>query len=414
MSNLFRKEAMDHQRAKLWGDVILTQPTSYYYLVLIFLIIFIAIGLFLSSQSYARKETVTGYLSPEFGLSNIHASRGGMVDRLYVQVGDYVEKGQLLATLSLQRHAASGASSTLQQRVSLKRELSGLDQSRAEAKAVYEKESHAAENRIKGLRSELAKITEEASIITDRIDLALAQYDAARELAGKGYATQRAVELRQEALLTLQQQKSSLARQAVSVNNTLDQVAANLQILPYRLEETLNGFKQRKEMLLRQLADIDLASGYSLIAPQNGYVTTILKKEGETALPNASTLIIRPEQSLLIARLLVPSRAAGLLRTGQAAKIQYDAFPYQRFGVFKGSIKKISETILTPAEVHTPVPMQEAFYVIDLTLDSQYVTVASKNIPLKSGMLLKADIELEQRSLVQWVFDPLISLKGKI
>ena len=110
----------------------------------------------------------------------------------------------------------------------------------------------------------------------------------------------------------------------------------------------------------------------------------------------------------------MPSRAIGLIEKGQEAKIQYDAFPYQRFGIFSGYVTSVSETILTPADLPTPIPLQEAFYLVKVQLDSQTVSVKGSDVPLKAGMVLKADITLENRTLIEWVLDPIFSISGKL
>ncbi|MNW16140.1 hypothetical protein D3C71_2148940 [compost metagenome] len=43
---------------------------------------------------------------------------------------------------------------------------------------------------------------------------------------------------------------------------------------------------------------------------------------------------------------------------------------------------------------------------------AQAVTAYGKPEPLKPGMLLEADILGEKRRLIEWVFEPLYSLKG--
>lgn len=37
-----------------------------------------------------------------------------------------------------------------------------------------------------------------------------------------------------------------------------------------------------------------------------------------------------------------------------------------------------------------------------------------KAFDLKSGMLFEADIMLEQRTLIEWLLEPLYSIKGRI
>ena len=414
MSSLFRKEALDHQRARLWGDVIIVQPTSFHVIAVVFLVVFVFAGVFLASQSYARKETIQGFLAPSGGLANIYATYGGTIDAINVGPGDLVEKGQPLASIRLDRRLPSGVSSAELAEQSLRRELDDTNARLLNTDIRLEKELDGLRSRLSGQRMELEAVIDEIAILEGRAELARKQYEAAVELAGQGYATQRTVDARQEAFLGLQQQKTGLTRQVTSLESAIEQTESSIELLPFRYDEEKANLRQRKELLDRQLAEQALANGYTLAAPIDGYVTAILKSVGAATQANTPVIVVRPKDSDLIAKLLVPSRAAGLLKEGQSAKIQYDAFPYQRFGVFGGTINSVAETVVAPGEIQVPIPMQEAFYLVDVELAQGNIDVAGQSIPLKPGMLLTADVTLEERSLVEWIFDPILAIRGKL
>ncbi len=414
MNSLFRKEALDHQRARLWGDVIIVQPTSFHVIAFAFLIIFALAAVFLASQSYARKETVQGYLTPTGGLANVYATYGGTVDAIHVGPGDEVLKGQALASIKLERRQTSGASSTEFAQQSLRRELNDIKARLEGADARLSTELSGLNSRLSAKNSELQSALEETIILEGRTELARKQHDAAVDLAEQGYATQRTVDARHEAILSLKQQQTALSRQISSLRSEISQAENSIELVPLRYDEEKASLRQRREGLERQLSEQALASGYSLNAPIDGYVTAVLKSVGAATQANSPVVVIRPLDSELIAKLLVPSRAAGLLQVGQSAKIQYDAFPYQRFGVFGGTINSVAETIVAPGEMQVPVPMQEAFYVVDVNLNQSAIDVAGQSIALKPGMLLTAGVMLEERSLVEWIFDPILAMKGKL
>ena len=53
-------------------------------------------------------------------------------------------------------------------------------------------------------------------------------------------------------------------------------------------------------------------------------------------------------------------------------------------------------------------------YRVTVSLSRQFVTAYGKDEPLKTGMLVDADILGERRRLVEWLFEPLYSIKGKV
>jgi membrane fusion protein len=94
--------------------------------------------------------------------------------------------------------------------------------------------------------------------------------------------------------------------------------------------------------------------------------------------------------------------------------MRYEAFPYQRFGLYRGEIVQFSKSVLLPNEVNMPVPVSEPVYQVHVKLDSQAVNAYGSEVMLQSGMLLSADIVLEQRSLLNWLFEPILSLRGRL
>jgi len=90
---LFRKEAIDHKRRKLHGEVILVQPVGFFIMTIVFFAVTLGLVGFLLNGEYKRKETVTGYLAPANGLSIIRADQGGRLTQVFVNEGDVVEAG---------------------------------------------------------------------------------------------------------------------------------------------------------------------------------------------------------------------------------------------------------------------------------------------------------------------------------
>ena len=90
---LFRKEALDHKRRKLHGDVILVQPVGFFVMTAVFFAVVMALVFFMMNGEYKRKETVIGYLTPSNGLSIIRADQGGRLTQVFVNEGDVVEAG---------------------------------------------------------------------------------------------------------------------------------------------------------------------------------------------------------------------------------------------------------------------------------------------------------------------------------
>ena len=123
-------------------------------------------------------------------------------------------------------------------------------------------------------------------------------------------------------------------------------------------------------------------------------------------------LSLLPTDAVLQAQLLVPSRAVGFIEPGNRVVLRYAAFPYQKFGQHYGKVADISRSALTTPEVEalTGRQPQEPLYRIQVALDSQQVMAYGKPEAVKPGMAVEADILMEKRTLLEWVFEPLYGM----
>ena len=411
---LFRQQALDYQRRRLWGDVILTQSLSSWAIVALVFAIVVAAGAFLWSQDYKRKESVAGYLVPDTGLIRYYADQSGSLATLDIAAGTRVERGQVLGFIRSDKKTETGLSSSDTLIASVRRDIETLNQLIQTSAARSDAERSLLQQREKSQRRQIDITRKELMLLNDRIALAKEGVEAINDLAAKGNAPRALINDRKQSLLSLQQSQIETERQLVAAQESLVLLTNELETFDLKRQEEQLSLASRREALIQQLETTRLTAGYSLVAPADGVVDSLFVSAGQALRPGQAILTVRPEGSVLQAHLLVPSRSAGLIKVGQDARIQYDAFPYQRFGIFTGTVAEIADGIAAPGEVPVPIPMEESFYLVTLDLDNQTVPVSGSAVALKSGMQLTADVTLESRSLLAWVLDPILSLKGRL
>lgn len=150
-----------------------------------------------------------------------------------------------------------------------------------------------------------------------------------------------------------------------------------------------------------------------ITAPSDGTVTNIFYRRGQKVRSSTPLLQIIPSQVNLIVRLYIPSREVGFLKKNQKINLKYDAYPSQRFGFYKATIKEINQTILTDEKEDKPIHVGEPYYRIKAELNNPYVLVYGKKIQLNHGMTLTAIITGEKKRIWQWVLDPIYSYYGE-
>ena len=107
----------------------------------------------------------------------------------------------------------------------------------------------------------------------------------------------------------------------------------------------------------------------------------------------------------------------GFVRADQQVQLRYQAFPYQKFGHQGGRVLEVAKTPLPPGEMSglaLPSTGGEPLYRITVALDEQAVQAYGRPQALSPGMQLEADVLLDRRRLIEWIFEPVLSVAGKV
>ncbi|WP_406667369.1 HlyD family efflux transporter periplasmic adaptor subunit [Gallaecimonas sp. GXIMD1310] len=416
--SLFRKEAVSHQSERLTGAITLAQPLPIKLTVLILVSVAIAIVTFLFTAEYSRKETVRGFLMPNKGVIKSFATQGGTIERLLVKEGDVVEKDQALATMIIHQNSADGLSLSSKLQKQLTSQLTLLDEEINQYQSIQIKENQNLENRASALKSEKSALESQFALANEKLELLLNQLRDVEQLNNNGFISKFEKENQQQALLEAKQEKQNIARLLLQQNNQINQTNFDKANLPQQYTLRINSLLREKADIENQLAQVQSSHSYTITASHAGTVTGIQVVEGETLSPSKAQskplLHILPEGSELVAELLLPTRSAGFVAKGQTSRLRFDAFPYQRFGFIESEITRIDRALIAPNEVQLPIALQEPVYRLRAKLTQQQMRAYGQAFELKSGMLFEADIMLEQRTLIEWLLEPIYSLKGRV
>jgi HlyD family secretion protein len=104
----------------------------------------------------------------------------------------------------------------------------------------------------------------------------------------------------------------------------------------------------------------------------------------------------------LEARVLVPSKVIGFIQPGMKANLSLDTFPSNDYGRLPAVVQDIGSDALTPEEMRNALGAEATglFYPVVLQLPRQSLQAGRREVPLKAGMTLTADIQLRQRPFI--------------
>jgi membrane fusion protein len=409
---LFRQEAIDflHQRNS-WGEVVSLQPISSKILswTLAGLVAFILV--FISIAQYARKETVTGYLTPTFGTAKIFVPQQGIIKEVQVNEGQDVAEGEPLLTIVTSQITSNGddVNATVLAVLTQQRDVVERQIAAEERRTASEHDRLA--STIKGIEGETAQLEDQRTIQNERLQLSESFVSTGATLIAKGALPAIELKRREQAALEQRQHLVSLDQQITVRRTQLADARHTLEQLPIVAAERVRVLRGDLSWIEQRIAEVDGRRAYVIKAPTSGRVSALHASIGQVADPRHMQLEIIPLDSTLQAQLFFPTRAFGFVRPGQQVRILYDAFPYQKFGTYRGSVTKVSQTILTSNDATGPITLKEPAYRVTVAPERPDIDAYGLKMPLQPGMLLKADVILEQRSLMRWLLDPVLSAR---
>lgn len=408
--SLFRQEAVDHQRFRIWGEVTLALPVSYAVVTTFVALSVVAGALFIGTQSYARKEHAAGFLVPTAGIARVMPPRLGTITAVAIGEGQHIERGAVLLTVTDAETSEHGENIDTAKADELHMQGGHLKDQIAFERQKSQLEGQRLQSQLDNAEDEISELGHQQRIQADRIEIARRQLTGAVELAGEGYLSQVEMRRRQDAYLAEQQSQSSLATERAAKQAELAELQDTLRQLPIATEQRISQLEAAIAENETHLKEIEGQRGYQLLAPISGRVSALQAWVGKTADPKIPVLSIIPDGAVLEAELLVPARAIGFIARGQTVHISYDTFPFEQFGFARGAVLAVSHTLLRPEEIVGPVLLREPSYPVDVALDRQTMRAYGAELQLEPDLQLQADIVSERRSLLAWLLDPLVSV----
>ncbi|QIB65706.1 HlyD family secretion protein [Kineobactrum salinum] len=413
--NLFRRQAIQAAADRLHGEVICIPRLSHGLLCGLLLLWLVLAGVFLTQASYARKETVPGWLEPKEGVVRVYAQREGRVARLLVKDGERVARDQPLVVINGDRILQDGQhledvllEEYDQQKQALLRRL-------ARANEITARQIQDIVQRTRSAKTELHWLDRQLQTLERRRELVGRRLARQQQLAEQGHVPLSELEPLREQAMALESEYQALSRSRAQQQAALRSLELQQTLRTQEAADGIDNLNFSLSEVSQEIAQLRGERAYVLNASRAGLVTNLQIREGQWTRYNLPLMTLVPDQVQLTAQLLVPVSASGFIGPGQQLNLRFDAFPYQKFGSYTGEVRAVSDAVLLPGEIQDPlVDVREPAYQVTATLDAPGVTAYGRAVPLKSGMTLSADISLEQRSILQWLLEPLYSLRGRL
>jgi multidrug resistance efflux pump len=166
-----------------------------------------------------------------------------------------------------------------------------------------------------------------------------------------------------------------------------------------KLNESITNVRTSFEQLCSDLSKWQ--QKYIIKAPIDGkIVMTQFWAENQFVKEGEWVMTVVPDDSKLIGKIAIPLMNSGKIKPNAAVKIKLDNFPFQEYGILKGTVRNISA-----------LPI-DGKYIVDVNLPEGYKTSYGKELPHGVEFQGDASIITKDVNLLQKFFEPFKSLKN--
>ncbi|WP_120495294.1 HlyD family type I secretion periplasmic adaptor subunit [Kiloniella sp. EL199] len=397
--------------------------------IIVVVTIFTCVGIWAISAQISERSSTRGSIVPAGNLHVVQHLEGGIISEILIDNGEIVKKGDLL--LRLDETVARGELEQLKAReagLALRAErLEAFVLGRSpdfnfakdypdlvnDQKAILalqlealKSQKSVLQSRIEQRDSETKSLVNREQNIKKQIVITNEQVELHRNLYKKGIEA-RASLLDVERSLTqvtgellLVQGDIIRSREAkIEAQNSLIELEANLR--NDSLLEMGSVTAELAEVREAKAKLIDRVSRLEITAPTDGIIKGLATRTISAVIGPGDVLMeIVPLSEKLIAEIEIQPKDVGHLKIGQPAKIKITSYDVSRFGNVSGVLTHISASTFQDEE-------GEPFYKGRIDLDKNYVGNNPERNLILPGMVLDADINTGERTVMQYLLKPI-------
>ena len=400
---LFRAQAIEARRQRLAGTVVAAVPPSSRLYTRIAGGLALVILLTLIFGRYASTANVRGIVAYDAGVARVSAASPGEVTQIHVKAGTHVEAGTPLVTVS----TAQGPNGLSAQLAEIDAQLREVDRQIVVASATNTADAQALSQDRASLSQTVSSLSRQQAILASQIGITESILARNTRLAKAGAGSQRQVDEARAALLSRRSESESVTERLIETRNKIASIGIQLGQRGLDGAKSASQLRAQRAMLIAQRADVSRADHVVVTAPVAGEVSDLTTEVGQRIVPEKSLATIVPQGSAIETWLYAPSSAIGFVRPGQQVRLRFDAFPYQKYGVGKGTVVAISRVAIDPANVDAAIRPAEPVFRIRVRIDSMG-SLAQQRDALRPGMTLAADLIMQSRPLWALLFGAVI------
>ena len=428
-------EAAMDPAADVRNAILLQSPRGGRIIIWMTFLFFVAFIVWAANSEVEEVTRGMGKVIPSRQIQKVQNLEGGILSEILVDVGDVVDKGQLLLRIDKTRFSAPYQESRVNYLSLLAkiarleaeihdRELVIPEEVQQEDPKIGRREEELFASRKEQLRASLGRLEQQLSQRRQQLAEAkthLSEVKRTYRLLRKELEMTRplvkAGAVSEVELLRLQRQASELKGEIETTTASIPRLEAMIREARQAIEEErLKFVNQAKEELNDAYARLESLSATAsaledrlrrteVRSPVRGTVNRILVNTiGGVIQPGMDLIEIVPlEDSLLIETRIKPSDIA-FLHPGQKAMVKFTAYDFTIYGGLEATLEYISADSITDDQ-------GRSFYLVRVRTKKNYLGPESDPLPIIPGMVATVDILTGKKTILSYLLKPMLRAK---
>ena len=348
--------------------------------------------------------TARGKIVPRGDVKIVQPLETGVVTRIHVKEGDYVQQGAVLLEIDPSIDMADLAG----KEQNLKYSQLSLDR----INAVLAERSFNPVN--EGQSSEVIR-AQQAHFRAQRNALNSLQ----EELAGLDRVLTMTLEdeKRQEALVDIgalaENRYRDKVRERMNLERERDSKSSQVEQLRERLLAEYSVNVQGRNSLQAEVSSLRFKQDKRfIVAPVTGYVHLLpVKTIGGVVTTAQPVAGIVPEDTPLEVHAVVVNKDIGYLREGHRCVVKVDTYDFQKYGTIDGAVEVINPYVIEEQERHNAATQEQETGGYPIRVKMLSETLQTKNgdvYKVKPGMSVIAEVNVGKRRVIEFFLFPII------
>ena len=398
----------------------------------------IAIASFIVWANYTEIDEITrgnGEVVPSGKNQIIQNLEGGIIEEVFVKIGDKVEKGQPLLKID-NRKSLSQLSATNIKSLELKAKIIRLE---AEA---YDKPfdvnlsikrmiPELVENERSLHESKQAQLNYRLAVLADQqlqksneyheVNESIVYLSKTKDLINKEVKMMRPMVAQgvksKVAFMKLQREQNTLLQELQAAQLSLPRIKAGISEFDNKIEEARGEFKNRAKEELNEVVAESLRTNESFYAlndqisrtlvksPRKGIIEEIaINTVGGVIKPGDTLIEIVPTGDSLWMEIKIKPSDIAFIYPGQKAVVKITAYDFAIYGSLIGEVIHIGADT-------TKDQKENAFYIIHVKTDKNHLGTDAKPLNIIPGMMVNVDIMTGKKSVMDYILKPILRAK---